>query len=238
MAAKAEGMVAEEALVADPATNRAVKTEAFERGRFIFPSLFWSFEFRARWFKIEESPRLRRKRGSTMKRFIRDLILGSLVVCVAVPAFAQAPGMRSGHGMGRRPGRGEPSCWTASELNLSPEQAKALDLLGQTYFQEAKRYRIELFSKRLEIREYLTNPTVKPEVIQAKNGEIIELQSKMEEQAIEYLLKVRNLLTLEQLKIWCPEQEFPMLQRMMERPFPMGPPGPRPFPPPEGPKKE
>ena len=110
--------------------------------------------------------------------------------------------------------------------------------MGQAYFQEAKRYRIELFSKRLEIREYLTNPSVKAEVIQAKNGEIIELQSKMEDKTIAYLLKVRNLLTQEQLKVWCPELEFPMLQRMMERPFPMGPPMPRSSPPPEGPKKE
>jgi Spy/CpxP family protein refolding chaperone len=173
-----------------------------------------------------------------MKRLIQDLIIAGLAVCIAFPAFAQPSGMRFGPGMGMRPGRGEPSCLTASELNLSPEQAKALDLLGQTYFQEAKRYRIELFSKRLEIREYLTNPSVKAEIIQSKNGEIIELQSKMEEQAIDYLLKVRNLLTPEQLKVWCPEQEFPMLHRMMERPYPMPPPGPRPLPPPEGPKKE
>jgi Spy/CpxP family protein refolding chaperone len=191
----------------------------------------------ARWFKIGESSHLKTTRESRMKHSIRGLIMSSLVLCVALPAFAQPAGMRSGHGMGRRPWRGEQPCWTASELNLSPEQAKALDLLGQTYFQEAKRYRIELFSKRLELREYLTNPTVKAEVIQAKDGEIIELQSKMEEKTIEYLLKVRTLLTLEQLKVWCPEQEFPMLQRMMERPLPMGPPGPRPSPPPEG-KKE
>jgi Spy/CpxP family protein refolding chaperone len=173
-----------------------------------------------------------------MKRLIRGFMISGLAVCAALPAFAQPSGMRPGHGMGMRPGRGEQSCLTASELNLSPEQAKALDLLGQTYFQEAKRYRIELFSKRLEIREYLTNPSVKAEIIQSKNGEIIELQSKMEEQAIDYLLKVRNLLTPEQLKVWCPEQEFPMLHRMMERPYPMPPPGPRPLPPPEGPKKE
>lgn len=173
-----------------------------------------------------------------MNLFTRGLIVSGLVICVAAPAFTQSPGMKPGHGMERRPWRGEHRCWTVSELDLSPEQAKALDLLGQTYFQEAKRYRIELFSKRLEIREYLTNPTVKAEVIQAKNGEIIELQSKMEEKTVEYLLKVRTLLTPEQLKVWCPEQEFPMHQRMMERPFPMGPPGPRPSPPPEGPKKE
>jgi Spy/CpxP family protein refolding chaperone len=173
-----------------------------------------------------------------MKLFVRGLIISGLVICLAAPAFAQPPGMKPGHGMGRRPGRGEQQCWTASELNLSPEQAKTLDLLGQAYIQEAKRDRIELFSKRLEIREYLTNPAVKAEVIQAKNREIIELQSITEEKTIEYLLKVRSLLTQEQLKVWCPEQEFPMLHRMMERPFPMGSPGPRPSPPPEGPKKE
>ena len=174
-----------------------------------------------------------------MTKFLtRCLVVSGLVICLAAPAFAQPSGMRPGHGMERRHGRGERQCRTASELNLSPEQARALDLLGQTYFQEAKRYRIEVFSKTLELREYLANPTIRPEVIQAKNGEIIELQSKMEEKTIEYLLKVRALLTPEQLKIWCPEQEFPMLQRMMERPFPMGPPGPRPSPPPEGPKKQ
>jgi Spy/CpxP family protein refolding chaperone len=172
------------------------------------------------------------------KVFIRGFIVTGLMIFTAIQAFAQAPEMKPGHGMRMRHGRGEQRCWTAAELNLSPEQAKTLDLLGQAYFQEAKRYRIELFSKRLEIREYLTNPSVKTEVIQAKNGEIIELQSKMEDKTIEYLLKVRNLLTQEQLKVWCPEQEFPMLQRMMERPFPMGPPMPRPSPLPESPKKE
>lgn len=174
-----------------------------------------------------------------MTKFLtRCLVISGLVICLAAPAFAQPSGMRPGHGMERRHGRGERQCRTASELNLSPEQAGTLDLLAQAYFQEAKRDRIELFSKRLEIKEYLTNPAVKAEIIQAKNGEIIELQSKMEEKTVEYLLKVRSLLTPEQLKIWCPEQESPMLHRMMERPFPMGPPMPRPSPPPEGPNKE
>ncbi len=172
------------------------------------------------------------------KVVFRGLIYTGLILFAAGQALAQAPDMKPGPGMRMRHGKGEQRCWSAAELNPSPEQAKALNLLGQAYFQEAKRYRIELFSKRLEVRECLTNPSVKSEVIEAKNREIIELQAKIEEKTIEYLIKVRNLLTQEQLKVWCPEQEFPMLQRMMERPFPMMPPMPRPSPPSEGPQKE
>jgi len=40
VAAKAGGMAAEEVPLADPATNPAVKTKGFERGRATFPSLF------------------------------------------------------------------------------------------------------------------------------------------------------------------------------------------------------
>jgi len=64
--------------------------------------------------------------------------------------------------------------------------------------------------------------------------EIIELQSKQEEKAVEYLIKVRNLLTPEQLKSWCPEQEFPSFRHMMHGTGPMGPMHQRKaFPPPE-----
>jgi hypothetical protein len=53
--------------------------------------------------------------------------------------------------------------------------------------------------------------------------EIIELQSKQEEKAAEYLIKVRSLLTPEQLKSWCPEQEWPSFRHRMHEPGPMGP---------------
>jgi hypothetical protein len=166
-------------------------------------------------------------------------ILGFLFIASASQTFSQPPampGMGPHHGM--RYGRGEPTCWAASELTLSPDQAKAYDLLSRTYFQEAKRYRMELFSKRLELREYLTDPSVRTESIQAKNLEIVELQSKLEGKTTEFLIQVRNLLTQEQLKSWCPEQEFPMVQRMMDRPFRMGPMTPGPPQPSETPKKD
>jgi hypothetical protein len=134
--------------------------------------------------------------------------------------------------------RGESACPRASDLTLSPDQVKELELIQQSFYREAHPIRTELLSKYLELKEFLTDPIIKIESIQAKNAEIILLQSKLEERAIHYLVKVRALLTQEQLKLWCPEQEFPHSRRMMPGPGPMGPMGPpKPYPQ-EPPRKE
>jgi Spy/CpxP family protein refolding chaperone len=137
-----------------------------------------------------------------------------------------------------RPWRGDRPCWRASDLDLTLDQVKRLDLIYQAYFQETQLPRTELFAKRLELREFLTNPNIRIESIRSKYLEINEIQSKLEEKIIEYVIKVRNLLTQEQLKNWCPEQEFPLFQRMMHGPRPMGIMPPRRPPFPEGPRKE
>jgi len=126
-------------------------------------------------------------------------------------------------GIGMRRWKGDDQCSRASELNLSQEQRKSLDLLQQTFFREAQLLRLEIFTKKLELRELLTNPTMRVEIIRGKTSEIAELQSKQGERAVEYLIKVRNLLSPEQLKTWCPEQEFPYFRQMMPGRRPMGP---------------
>jgi len=140
-----------------------------------------------------------------------------ILILMTSPSFSQPPGK------GMKKWRGEGPCWRASELNLSQEQRKSLDLVQQTYFREAQLTRAQLFTKRIELRELLTNPTARTESIRVKSLEIIELQSKQEEKAIEYLIKVRNLLTPEQLQNWCPEKEFPFFRQMMHGTDPMGP---------------
>ncbi|PIV21044.1 MAG: hypothetical protein COZ69_07195 [Deltaproteobacteria bacterium CG_4_8_14_3_um_filter_45_9] len=157
----------------------------------------------------------------TMKIKIKTLIFCFLFILTASFSFSQP----SGKGM--RKWRGEGPCRRVSEFNLSQEQMKNLDLLQQSYFREAQLLRLELFTKNLELRELLINPTVRAETIRGKTLEIIEIQSKQEEKAIEYLIKVRNLLNPEQLKAWCPEQEFPRFRQMMPGMGPMGPMSPK-----------
>jgi hypothetical protein len=160
--------------------------------------------------------------------------LFTAIVCLSfllVPSlsFSQPPERRHGPGMMHR--RGGPQCLRASDLNLSLDQMKELELIQQSFYREAQPIRTELLSKYLELKEFLTDPIIKIESIHAKNAEIILLQSKLEERTIHYLLKVRTLLTQEQLGIWCPEQEFPHSRRMMPGPGPMGPMGPpKPYP--------
>lgn len=147
-----------------------------------------------------------------MKVFIFCLF----ILLMATSSFSQPSEM------GMRRWRGDSPCWRASDLDLSPEQRKGLDLIQQTYFREVQLLRLQVFTKRLELRELLTNSAARTESIRGKYSEIIELQSKQEEKAVEYLIKVRSLLTPEQLRNWCPEQEFPHSRQMMYGPGPMG----------------
>ena len=148
-----------------------------------------------------------------------------LIFLLPISSFSQSKGMK--------PWRKEARCWRASELHLSPEQGNRLTLLQQTYLEETQLIRAQLVTKRLEIRELFTNPAIKTESIRTKYLEMVETQSKLEEKAIEYLVKVRSLLTHEQLKAWCPDQEFPLFQRMIHGHGPMGPVSPRRALPPE-----
>lgn len=151
-----------------------------------------------------------------MKLKIQLLTFFLLLALMTSSAFSQP-------GMGMRRWSGEGQCSRASELNLSLEQRKTLDLLQQTYFREAQLLRLEIFTKNLELRELLINPSARVEAIRGKTSEIAELRSKREEKAVEYLIKVRNLLSPEQLKTWCPEQEFPYFRQTMPGRRPMGP---------------
>ena len=142
------------------------------------------------------------------------------------------------NGTGMRFWKGDPNCRAASELNLSQDQAKGFDSLQQAFIREVQLLRIQLFSKRLELRELLTNPGTKTEAIRAKATEIQEFQARFEEKSIDYLIKIRALLTPEQLKNWCPEFDLFSLRRMMHGPDATGPFPPRRPPPLEGAKPE
>jgi hypothetical protein len=169
----------------------------------------------------------------------KSLVLVFLFLFLFIsPSFSQPPEKRYGPGRGRMHRRGESPCPRASDLNLSSDQMKELELIQQSFYREAYPIRTELFSKYLELKEFLTDPIIKTDSIHAKNAEIILLQSKLEERTIQYLIKVRTLLTQEQLRIWCPEQEFPYSRRMMPGPGPMGPMSPPKAYPQEAPRKE
>jgi len=154
-----------------------------------------------------------------------------LLVLFSSRAFSQPSGMTMGPGTGMRHWAEENQGYRAWELNLSSVQAKELDLIQQVYFRETQILRAQLLSKRLELWEFLRNPATRIESIRSKYSEINEIESRFEGKAIEYLLKVRSLLTSEQLRSWNPHEEFSLFRRMMRGVEPWGPIHPRRGPP-------
>ena len=175
-----------------------------------------------------------------MKLLTLFFVAFTLTILTISSAFPQPPGpkMRHGPGMGMRPWKREGRCPAACELNLSPNQMKVLNSLLETYDQETQFLRNDLFAKRLELRESLTDPNMGLESIRSKFLELNALESKLEEKMIDYLIKVKGLLTHEQLKLWCPEKELPFFGRRTHGPAPMEPPIPRKIHPRREPKEE
>jgi len=66
--------------------------------------------------------------------------------------------------------------------------------------------RNELFSKRLELREFLTDPNVKAESIQLKNTEVLALESKIGDREVDYLIKVRSSSPRNSLRTGVPSR--------------------------------
>ena len=151
-----------------------------------------------------------------MKSILTTIVSLLLFISFVPLTFSQPMGKKSPPGMWGRPWRGEGPCWRALDLAPSRDQTRGLEQAQQTYLRETQLLRAEIFLKRLELREIFTDPASKGESILSKYSEMNQLQSKLEEKMIEYLMKVRNLLTPEQLKNWCPEQEFPLFRRMMQ----------------------
>ncbi len=120
-----------------------------------------------------------------------------------------------------KPKKARTPCLSSREINLTQEQLKGIRIAQQEYLRDIRLLRIELLSKRMELREFLKNPQINTESLREKCNEITDLQSKLNIKTLEYLIKIRSIFTQEQLQKWCPEFEIPFFQEMM--PHRMGP---------------
>jgi Spy/CpxP family protein refolding chaperone len=120
-----------------------------------------------------------------------SLILAmALVVTVAL---AQGPGFGRGFGMG--PGYGPPGNLFAS---LTPEQSAKIQALQQAHLQGIAPLQQELLAKGTELRSLSLNPNSDPAVISAKQKEIWDLRSELQEMTNNLRLQIREELTPDQ----------------------------------------
>jgi Spy/CpxP family protein refolding chaperone len=90
------------------------------------------------------------------------------------------------------------------QLNLTAEQMARLQEMRESYLRDTLVWRNELVIKRFDLRDLWRNPQVDPNQVLAKQREISELESKIQERAVLYQLEMRKVLTPEQIKLLPP----------------------------------
>ncbi len=105
----------------------------------------------------------------------------------------------------------------ARQLNLTEEQTAKLQALRESYLRETLVWRDSLVIKRFDLRDLLRDPQSDPNQVMAKQREISDLESKIQERAVLHQLEMRKVLTPEQIKLLPPGFGFGGFrgQRMM-----------------------
>jgi Spy/CpxP family protein refolding chaperone len=138
----------------------------------------------------------RRKEVISMKKTIiigLSLVLG--LALVATVALAWGPGF--GPGFGR--GFGGSAYGVPPIPNLTAEQSAQIQALREGFLKENEPLQKELYTKGMELRNLWSNPKADQAAIAAKQNEIFNLQSQLQEKATNLGLEIRKVLTPEQL---------------------------------------
>jgi Spy/CpxP family protein refolding chaperone len=123
------------------------------------------------------------------KTTIIALSLTLALALMTTAALAWGPGR--GYGMG--PGYGTPTI-----PNLTAEQSSQIQALEKAHLDEIAPLREELFKKRTELRSLWSTPNPDHAAITAKQKEILNLQTKLQEKGTNFRLEISKLLTPEQ----------------------------------------
>jgi Spy/CpxP family protein refolding chaperone len=125
------------------------------------------------------------------KTTIIGLSLTLALALMATAALARGPGYGGGYGMG--PGYGSPAI-----PNLTAEQSSKIQALQKAHLDEIAPLREELFKKSTELRSLWLSQNPDQAAITAKQKEILNLQTQLQEKGTNLRLETRKLLTPEQ----------------------------------------
>lgn len=132
------------------------------------------------------------------KRIFQLVILGC-ILGYSLQVEAIGPWGRQGGG----PLGWHRSCLPLEALGLSEAQKQQVDELNGRYMVLFARMRQELFFKRLEVEALLRDPYSTEEAVKEKSVQLMDAQRALHEKMVEYQLRLRALLTAEQVSKWC-----------------------------------
>ena len=142
-------------------------------------------------------------------KIMRKIFLISFL-SVFLPVAALAQGPPEGKGPDFRGQRGmmgpmhHPTEDWARQLNLTEEQTVKLQALRESFLRETLVWRDQLVIKRFDLRDLFRDPQSDPNQVLAKQREISELESKIQERVVLHQLEMRKVLTPEQIKLLPP----------------------------------
>ena len=129
------------------------------------------------------------------KTIIIGLSLALGLALVASVALAWGPGF--GPGSGR--GFGGPTYGSPPIPNLTAEQSSKIQTLREAFLKGTEPLQKDLWTKRTELRNLWLSSNADPAAITAKQKEMFDLQSKLQEKATNLGLEIRKVMTPEQL---------------------------------------
>jgi len=151
--------------------------------------------------RTEDTKNLEERIGTSMKKIvIFGLSLTLALNIIGGLAIAQAPGPIRGYGI--RP----------DIPDLTPEQITKIQALQRACLKRTQPLWQELVVRRKEIRDLWLNPSPDQIALRAKGKEILALQAKIQEEATNFRLEMRKILTAEQqaqIGAFGPRVKFP-----------------------------
>jgi Spy/CpxP family protein refolding chaperone len=113
----------------------------------------------------------------------------------------------------RRTGE-RPQSLRPEDLKLTNKQIKQMESTQNHYLRDMRALRNELLNKKYELRRLLSNPNSKASEIRSKQQEVFVLENQVQERILDYQLKVREILTPQQFKLWVSRHGMPSGHRM------------------------
>lgn len=136
---------------------------------------------------------------------IRSVILLSLFLLGLHVSSAWAQPRMQGNRI-----RGGPPCWIPEDLRLTPEQIGQMTSIQRHYLKDMIVLRNDLWNRRYALRRLLSDPTAESSEIRAKQKEVFTLGNQIQERILDYQLKVRDILTPEQFRLWVSRNRMPL----------------------------
>jgi Spy/CpxP family protein refolding chaperone len=92
--------------------------------------------------------------------------------------------------------------WLPEDLRLTNKQVQQMTSIQRRYLTDIRFLRNDLLNKRYNLQRLLSDPKAKSSEIRARQKEMFVLESQIEEKLLEYQLKVRDILTPDQFRLW------------------------------------